>query len=192
MNRFQVMPCIPQEEINGEGEGLVLPLASEIENNCVLFFPVSNDIGKLINYLLESEEVEEQQIHMIEVFRTMIDTWRSGERFLSGIFIDANYDENSQEDIINVNIMLSDTADGYVQAVIKVNFIHAIVISVMEDVEIMISNELLNKLLPESFADEDYDGDNDDFDDEISDSDSFPVDENIIEIAKKIMGGKIK
>jgi len=185
------MPCVDQSEVNEGGpEGLVLPLASEIQNNCILFFPISDEIGSLINHLLEAEETDSQQLHMVEIFKTMINTWRSGERFLSGIFIDRVFDFDSGEDIMNVNIMLSSVNDGFIEAVIKVNFVHAIIIAVLEGVDIMISNELLSKLLPDELGEDD--GDEDEFDDILDDRIDYPVDEDILNIAKKIMGGKIK
>ena len=193
MNRFHVMPCIDKSEVNEGGpEGLVLPLASEIQNNCVLFFPISNDIGSVINHILEAEEANSQQLHMIEVFKTMINTWRSGERFLSGIYIDKVFDFKSEEDVIHVNIMLSSISDGFIEAVIRVNFVHAIIIAVLEGVDIMVGNDLLQKLLPEAIEDDDDDNDDDeDFNDDLDD-DNYPVDEDILNIAKKIMDGKIK
>jgi hypothetical protein len=184
------MPCIDQSEVNEGGpEGLVLPLASEIQNNCVLFFPISDEVGSLINHLLEAEETDAQQLHMIEVFKTMISTWRSGERFLSGIFVDKVFDADNDEDVIHVNLILSSVNDGFIEAVIKVNFVHAIIIAVLEGVDIMISNELLAKLLPDALGEEESD---DDFDDQLDDGNVYPVDEDILNIAKKIMGGKIK
>lgn len=189
------MPCIDQSEVNEGGpEGLVLPLASEIQNNCVLFFPISEEIGSVINHLLESDEADPQELHMIDVFKTMISTWRSSDRFLSGIYLDKIYDLSKDEDVIYVNIMLSSTNDGFIEAVIRVNFIHAMIIAVLEGVDIMVSNDLLVKLLPEAVkedADEDDDDDDDTFDEDL-DEGNYPVDENILEIAKKIMGGKIK
>lgn len=190
MNRFQIMPCIDRSEISGGEPGeLVLPLASEIKNNCILFFPISDDVGSIINHLLESEETAPQQLHMIDVFKTMISTWNSGERFLSGILIDMQYNAETNEDIINVNLILSDANGGYIEAVIKVNFAHAIIIAVLEDIDIMISDDVLSRLLPDTFED---DEDNDDDDDDSNDKDIFPVDENILKIAKQIMDGKIK
>jgi hypothetical protein len=118
----------------------------------------------------------------------MINTWKSGERFLSGIFIDLIYDAESEEEILNVNLMLSSTQDGFIEAVIKVSFVHAIIIAILEDADIMVSNELLNKLLPDTLDEEEED----DFDAPLEDDSVYPVDANILEIAKQIMNGKIK
>jgi hypothetical protein len=189
------MPCVDQSEINeGSPPGLVLPLASEMQNNCILFFPVSKEVGSLINFLLEAEETEDQQLNMIEVFKTMINTWKSGGRFLSGIFIDKIFDPDSEEDIINVNLVLSSTSNGYIEAVIKVCFVHAIIVAVMEDVDIMISEELLSKLLPEDKIEglEDEDGDDEEESKDPFSNSNIPRDENILNIAKQIMSGKIK
>jgi hypothetical protein len=192
MNRFQVMPCIDHSEVSEDApEGLVLPLASEIENNCVLFFPIPDEIGTLINHLLEREEAGPQEIALIDVFKTMITTWRAGDRFLSGILLDSAYNFEFEEETLQVNITLSSVTDGFIEAVTKINFIHAMVISVLEGVDIMVSNELLNKLLPETVGEDEMSDDQ--FSEGIDDyADSFPVDEDILKIVKKIMSGKIK
>jgi len=192
MNRFQVMPCIDHSEVNeGAPDGLVLPLASEIENNCVLFFPVPDEIGTLVNHLLETEEAGPQELSLIDVFKTMIATWRAGDRFLSGILLDNSYNFEEEEETLQVNITLSSVTDGYIEAVTKINFLHAIVISVLEGVDVMVSNELLNKLLPEAIGEDEINDDQ--FSEGIDDyADSFPVDEDILKIVRKIMSGKIK
>jgi len=190
MNRFHVMPCVDRSQVNeNASEGTVLPLASEIHSNCILFFPVSKEVAKIANYIMEvDEESDDSLVHMVEVFKTMINTWKSGERFLSGIFIDLVYDTESEEDIINVNLMLSSSQDGFIEAVIKVSFVHAIIIAILEDSDIMVSNELLNKLLPDTIDEEEED----DFDAPLKNNSVYPVDDNILKIAKQIMNGKIK
>jgi hypothetical protein len=183
------MPCIEQSLVNEESNGgIVLPLASEVQNNCILFFPVSDEVGDIVNYLMEVEGDENpEQSKMVDVFKTMINTWRSGERFLSGIFIDLVYDLELNDEVISVNLMLSSSTDGCIEAVIKVNFVHAIIVAILEDIDVMVSNEVLNKLLPEILDEKE-----DDLGESLEDKAVYPVDDDILEIAKRIMDGKIK
>jgi len=199
MNRFHVMPCVDQSQINEDSSGgLVLPLASEIQNNCILFFPVSDEVAQSINYVLEVNEDDPHAPNMVEVYKTMVNTWRAGDRFLSGIYIDLHYDPEIGDEVINVNIMLSSVSDGIIDAISRVGFIDAIIISVLENMDIMISTDLLRKLLPEHFGviPEDDEFESDELEDHLGQIDQkkdvFPIDENILDIAKKIMKGKIK
>ena len=100
MNRFEVLPCIEQSRIeDSEYDGMLLPLAAEISNNCVLFFPVNKEIATLINYLQNLEDEENvSNIQVIDVYRTMIDSWKSSGKFLSGILMDMKYDDEVEED----------------------------------------------------------------------------------------------
>lgn len=194
MNRFQIMPCMPQSEISGsEYKGMVLPLGSETSDNCVLFFPVSEEAAEIINLILEVDEDDEEDgqqpskgiASMLEVYKTMIRSWKSGDRFLTGIFVDMVYDQATQEEIVSVFVMLGSMHDGYTEAILKTTFVQSMVIAAIENIDVMISDELLYKLIPRpSFP----------FDQEEREADvkSYPVDENIINIAKKIMNGKIK
>ena len=60
MNRFHVMPCVDQSQVNENAkEGVVLPLASEIQSNWILFFPVSEEIANVINNIMEVEDMED-------------------------------------------------------------------------------------------------------------------------------------
>ena len=120
MNRFHVHPCVPHAEISEEDvEGFVLPLASEIENNCILFFPVPDEDGILINHLLELDEAGQQQVELIEVFKTMIKTWKSGDRFLSGILLDSKYNAEIDEENLQVNVILSSGMMGLLRLLQK-------------------------------------------------------------------------
>jgi hypothetical protein len=194
MNRFQVTPCVNQSEISEDApDGLVLPLASEIENNCMLFFPIPDDVAAVINCLLEREDAGPKELQLIEVFKTMTKTWRSGDRFLSGILLDSTYDSELDEEILQTHIVLSSINDGYIESVSKINFVHAMIISVLESVDIMVSNELISKLLPDIFGEDELDDDQ--LNENIEDLDypeSYPVDKDILKIVKNIMNGKIK
>ena len=73
------------------------------------------------------------------------------------------------------------------------NFIHAMIISVMEGIDIMVSDELLAKLVPDVFGEDEMEDDQ--FHeglDGLEESNEAPIDQNILDIAMKIMGGKIK
>lgn len=202
MNKFLVFPCIKQEGIEGrEGySGPVVSLANASNVSFVLFFPVSEENASLINYVLEKPP-SKQTINagsVLGIYKTMIDSWSAGERFLSGILMDTEYDEEIEQEVINVRLVISDE-HGSVDSVVKTNFIHAILLAAMERKEVLVSNELLSKLLPktqdeEMDEDEDEDGIEEDVKEvkDVKDVKKLPVDREILEIAKRIMSGKIK
>jgi len=198
MIRFQILPCVEQSQLENpevaEYDGMVLPLISEANNNCVLFFPVVKEIALTVNSVLG--QVDKEQVsneNVIEIYKTMIDTWAAAEQFLSGIIMDTAYDNNLQEEIVTVSLILSSIQDGYIEAIVKVNFVHAIMIAVLEGLEIMISLDLLNKIMPNVWESGEASNNlEDSFPEQNNEQQQFPVDQNILDIAKKIMGGKIK
>ena len=206
MNKFLVFPCIKQEAIEGrEGySGPVVSLGNASNISFVLFFPVSEENASLINYVLEKPP-SKQKINagsVLGIYKTMIDSWSAGERFLSGILMDMEYDEEIEQEVINVRLVISDD-HGSIDSVVKTNFIHAILLAAMERKEVLVSNELLSKLLPKTQDDEMDEEDMDDIENEeneenikdvkeVKDVKKLPVDKEILEIAKQIMSGKIK
>lgn len=189
MNKFLVFPCIKQSNENGYN-GPVVTLACASNISFALFFPMSEENAKLINYILEHKPSEyTSNLNIIGIYKTMIDSWEAGGRYLSGISLDTESDLESKEETISVKLIIADE-EGSVDSIIKVNFIHAVLLASMERKEIFVSNDLLNKLMPPN-EDEDEDGETSQ---EIipSADKKFPVDKDILDIAKKIMSGKIK
>ena len=201
MNKFLVFPCIKQEEGDGyNGPAVTLACASDI--SLALFFPISEENAALINFVLDEKKEKKIDLNtnILGVYKTMLDSWRAGDRFLSGILMDVIFDTETEEEVIAVKLMLSDE-DGNVDSVIKVNFTHAIFLAAMDRKEILITNELLNKLVPKDDVEEEEEEEEDS--DIIEDNKTskklskeerkkYPVDKDILDIAKKIMQGKIK
>jgi hypothetical protein len=197
MNRFEIMPCIDQSDVvESEEDGLVLPLISE---SCVLLFPITKEIADTVNYIKGVGDVDcEADLDKIEVYRTMVETWKSSGQFLSGILMDVHYDDEDEENMFSVSLILSNIADGYVEALTKVNFLHALIVGVLEDIDVMVGQELLSRLIPpdhlQHLAEPLEDADSEEFfSEEASENvNKYPYDHNIYQIAKKIMDGKIK
>jgi len=195
MNKFLVFPCTIKENSDGYN-GPVITLVCESTTGLAIFFPVSEENAKVINTVLEKpvNKLDINVGNIIGVYKTMVDSWNSGGRFLSGISMDAEFDQNDKTEIISVKVIISDVKGGYVENVIKVNFIHAIIIAAMYKFEIIVSKDLLEKLLPKIDDDEDENLENNSKIEKIEKADSkkFPKDKQILKIAKKIMNGKIK
>lgn len=188
MNKFLVFPCIKQSNDNGY-TGPVVTLACASNVSFVLFFPMSEENAKLINYILEHKPSEyTTHLNIIGIYKTMLDSWEAGGRYLSGISLDTEFDQGSKEETISVKLIISDE-DGSVDSLIKVNFIHAVLLAAMERKEVLVSNDLLNKLMPQQENEED---DEDQETPTENKNQKFPVDKDILDIAKKIMSGKIK
>lgn len=188
MNKFNVLSC--SKQINKEGyNGYVVALSCLSNNGLVLFFPVSEENASLITLILE-KTFQKKNINInnmgniIGVYKTMIDSWEAGNRFLSGILMDAEYD-TSGELIIVSRLIVSDE-NGKIDSIVKVNFIHSILLAAVKQIEILITDEILNKLLPD---DEELEELEELEKDKLNEnSEKFPVDKDIIEIAKKILG----
>ena len=194
MNKFLVFPCVVKENNDGYN-GPVITLICEATTGLAIFFPVSEENAKIINTVLEkpANKLDINVGNIIGIYKTMVDSWNSGGRFLSGISMDAEFDQNDKTEIIAVRVIISNVKGGYVENVIKVNFIHAIIIAAMYKFEIVVSKDLLEKLLPQMNKDnEDDNNDGNNKRIEKIDYKKFPKDKQILKIAKKIMNGKIK
>jgi len=190
MNKFYVFPSIKDDGTLQNYHGSILPLACTNNMSFVLFFPIPEHAAKLIDYILK-ENPKNYNINMdtIGVYKTMLDSWRVGGRFLSGIILDSSYDKESNEDIILAQLMVSDES-GIMDSIVKVNFVTAVTLAALERQEVLVSSELLEKLMPSQ--DEDEEGDKDIADEIDKTKSKYPVDNDILEMAKKIMSGKIQ
>ena len=214
MNKFLVFPC--SEKDNKEGyNGYVVPLICASATGFAIFFPISKENAEIINTVLEKpinkSDLNSNTGSILSVYKTMVDSWNSGGRYLSGIYMDLDIDPNDSTEIISIKAIISNNQGGYVDNVIKINFIHAIIIAAMYRFEIIVSKELIEKLLPHLGDDKENEEDETDGTEatlpnprnskeiknskekeEKHDSKKFPKDTQILKIAKKIMNGKIK
>lgn len=182
MNKFVVFPCVNQEE--GENyNGPVVSMANTANVHYMLFFPIAEAYANLINFLLKDDKNTNANFQILSVYQTMLDSWKAGDRYLSGIIMDMKYDEELEDDIISPTLVICD-AMGNLDAILDVNFVHAVMLAAMERKEIIVTDALLSQLMP--LSDED---DEDDTDDEDGDN-PFPVDKQILDIAKSIISGK--
>jgi hypothetical protein len=189
MNKFLVFPCVEQDEENGYS-GPVVSLASTANVTFMLFFPIAEEYSHILNFLLKNEESTKTNLQLLAVYQTMVNSWKAGDRYLAGIVMDIVYDEETEEDIISPTLIICDS-NGNVDAVLNVNFVHAVMLAAMERKEVIVTNELLNKLLPFSDGGEEEAEDGADiFHSKTEDKSPFPVDKQILDIAKNIMNGK--
>jgi len=203
MNKFLVFPCLntkgkKQAEVDPTYDGPLVTLVSAEDESLVLFFPMDDKNAMVINYILENEKYD-KNTEVLGVYQTMLDSWNASDRFLSGVLMDATYDDAVEDDIITIRFILSSNRSGHIDTIVQSTFIHAIIVAAMEKLPIIMTSELLHKLMPGlSEGDEDEDEDEDDGGDDHGDEDpgsnekSFPVDEDILKLAKDIMGGQIK
>ena len=195
MNKFNIMPCISQEEVDEESKGgFVVPLSGEVGTSCIIFFPVADKVAEVVNLLLGVEDtdtgIDQEEIEgSIDLYKTMVNSWRTGDRFVSGVHIDIVYSKEKEEDILDARLILSSTDDGYVEAIIKINFAHALIVSLLEEVEVTLSGDLLNAFMPDLMGGEEP---LEALEDSLPEEGDYPVDENIAKIAKSILNGKIK
>lgn len=190
MNKFVIFACLKlDKKAESQYDGSVVILVDIDDPAFMLFFPVSEQDSEVISYILNKKlekgnKVEyDPDINILGIYATMLESWRAGNRYLSGVVIDTIYNEDSEKEIPLVRLVLSNQK-GLIDSLVRVNFIHAVLLAAMEDVEIIISDKLLNIMLPETEGMIDKISDHNDMDD-------FPEDQNIINIAKEIMNGRI-
>ncbi len=184
MNKFLVLPCFDQTEEEGY-QGTVVSLANASNPSFMLFFPFDPEYARLINIILKKEEANKTDLHILSTYQTMVHSWKAGDRYLSGIVLDFEYDEESEEEIIAPTLVICD-ANGNIDALLKVNFVQSVILAALERKEMIVTDDLLQSLLPD---DEEDDDDDEEEDEEKA---KFPIDKQILDIAKEIMTGKGK
>lgn len=186
MNKFHIAKCVDIKENDYEGSCIVLCCSSDPD--FILFFPISKENSKLINYVLQDNKYD-INTNILGIYKTMIDTWHSSDRYLSGIIMDTVYSEESKDEILMIRLALSNS-EGDIDSLVYVNFLHAIMLAAMEDSEIIVSDKLIDKMLPSQQITSEESIDNKTK--SKKSTTHFPEDKKIVDIAKKIMNGKIK
>ena len=169
-------------------EGNVVALACTSDPSLVLFFPVSPDVVEKMNEAIGSEN--QLDIGTFGIYKTMVDSWSATDKYLSGIIIDVIYDKEMDDDIMDVKLVLSDTNNGCINSLVSIDFINAIFLSILERMNILLSDALLSKLMPvfeEQVESENDIGNIDKVDDGVSEDKK-----EILDIVKQIMGGQVK
>ena len=200
MNKFLVAPCSLKN--NKEGySGQIVSLICSSKNGLAICFPISEENAKIINRILEKLSNKDKNIdtdvnNTLSIYKAMVDSWNSGGKFLSGIYMDMELDDSDKIEIISTKAIISHTNDGYIDNIVKINFVHAITIAAMYKFEIIISKELIEKLLPtlENENEDETKIENNQYKkNNLKKTDNiFPKDKQILKIVKKIMNGKIK
>jgi len=187
MNRFTVLSCVHAKEeevpkdLDYNGEVVVLSCTSD--PSFVLFFPISQENAEIITCLLNKKVTYDINTNVLGLYKTMIDSWRRGDRYLAGIIMDAIYDQDHKEDVIMIRLALADN-NGELDSLVHINFVHAMLLAVMEQTDIIISDKLLMKLIPEQ--------------EELSEDgaknppaqSAFPEDKELLNIVKNILSPK--
>jgi hypothetical protein len=184
MNRFEIVECIDVKEKDYEGTCIIM--ACMTEPDLMLFFPISKDNSKMINYVMQEDSKYDINTNILGIYKTMLDSWASTDRYLSGIIMDSVISEVSKEEILTVKLALADP-NGDLDSLIQVSFLHAIVLGAMTGTSVIVSDKLLEKMMPED--DEEY---HPKVKSKNNNQAHFPEDKKIVDIAKKIMSGKIK
>jgi len=147
----------------------------------VLFFPLSRDNAKIINFVLKDDSKYDINTNILGIYKTMINSWEATDRYLSGIIMDTIYSEEVEEEVLTVRLALADK-EGKLDSLVHVSFLHSVLLAAMEGVDIIVSDKLLSKMVPEESKENAGK----------SSPPHFPEDKKIVDIARKIMGGKVK
>ena len=184
MNKFMIVSCVELDKSENGYGGPAIVLGCVADPSLVLFFPIPQDKGDMLNYLLKEGDYN-INTEIIGLYKTMLDSWMAGNRFLSGIILDCVYDEETDDEIMNVEFVLSNRSSGLIESVVPVSFVNSMILAAMQGLEVIVTMKLFNKLLPD-------DEEEDDNEEEVEDNkNAFPEDIEILDIVKGIMDGKL-
>lgn len=185
MNKFSLFSCIEVKESDYQGACVILSCCSDPA--FMLFFPISDETADIVTYVMESKEGYTIDTNILGIYKTMVDSWKASDRYLSGIIMDSIYNEEVKDSILMIRLVLADS-NGEMDSLVRVNFVHAILLAAMEKVDIIVSDELLSHMMPNegTFPDGIYS------DEDNNQQHMFPEDKKIVDIARKIMSGKVK
>jgi len=193
MNKFGILDCVEVDENGYKGPCVILVCISE--PNFMLFFPVSKENSDVINYVLKEEGEYDVNTNVIGIYKTMIDSWNSSDRYLSGIIMDVVYDKELKDDVLMIRLALAND-EGNLDSLVHVSFLHAILLTAMEGSEIIVGDKLMEQMMPSEFNDNENNENNENEEKETKKNKTktpeFPGDKKIVDIARKIMSGKIK
>lgn len=188
MNRFSIVSCVNLEKAENGYCGPAIALGCVTDPSLVLFFPITAEKADILNYLIKDGDYG-INTEVIGLYKTMIDSWTSSNQFLSGIILDCTYDQELNDDIMDVTLSLSNSTSGLLESVVHVNFVNSMILAAMRDIEVIVTMKLLNKLLPEE--NEENEDENGELFSQLGDSmvNKFPEDGKILDIVKGIMNG---
>jgi len=179
------MKCVEVNEDGYNGPSVILACSSDRE--LMLFFPISKENAKLISYVMDKNSEYDINTNILGIYKTMLDSWKSQDKFLSGVIMDSVYAPELKDDVLLVRLVISDN-NGELDSLANVNFFNAVILASMEGLDIVICDNLLDKMIP----DDDENDDEEEIVKQKRKQPHFPEDKKIVDIAKKIMSGKTK
>jgi DNA-binding cell septation regulator SpoVG len=182
MNLFRVVNCI---DFNGEipedlgdasptHEGPAIIMNNVEWPSTYLFFPIQEENMEFINKVMNGDE----DIESLSLFKTMMDSWKSSNSFLTGIVCDVHFSPNDPSPKITVDLALAD-GEGLLTSMVAVSLFDAVIISLIKDIDFVITDRFLNALMP-------------DRSEEVEEFSEFPEDHNINDIVRDIMEAPVK
>ena len=186
MGKFIVYSCskVSSEDTGQDYNGDVVILSCVSDPSLMLFFPITEINANLLSFVLDDNSDFDIDTSTIGIYQTMLNSWRASDRYLSGIIMDIVYNPEMNDYVMDVKLAVSDKM-GALDSVVRVNFVHAILLSVMEELGIIVTDELLTRLAPDA---EEYDEESGIL--EKKSPDRFPKDKNILKIVRDIMGAE--
>ena len=189
MNRFTVLSCIDEDEEQSTHDGPVVALGSCSEPNILLLFPITKENSAIIKYVLNGEGDFDINTNILGIYKTMVDSWKTADKYLCGIIVDTIYDQELDDDVIFIRLALADD-NGELDSLVHINFVHGVLLAAMEKIDLIFSDNVLGKLIPSEekiFEDLNLSGS-----DNPNPDSNFPEDKNLLNIVKQIMHGKIE
>jgi hypothetical protein len=195
MNKFRVDKCIykGEDEEDGPMDNPFVTLVSELTGMEKILFPIPEEYALMINTIIK--EFEENQSSRFDVnsnklgvYMTMLQSWNKSGVFLSGFQIDftsVSAPNGGEVEVIDVSMILSSIADGYVEAIVEISFHNAAVLASILNLPLHLSDNLISKLT--SARDGEEDGENEDNKSSQDLKNKYPIEKGVIRIAKDLL-----
>lgn len=185
MNKFTVFPCMKMDKGDADSyDGNAIVMVCEQDPSVVLMFPANAKEASLVNTALGENKSKSNEVSL-SIYRTMLESWFEGCLHLSGVLLDIDFGEDKKEEFIDVKLVIINK-DGNIDGFIDTCFTHAIILAAMDDTKIIVTDRLLDKLIPPEKQTKDSETS------DLAKKMNYPEDKKLLELAQKIMSGKLK
>lgn len=190
-NKFWVGPCEERTVQITEDEsydGYMVSLISHEDENFKLLFPLRERDAQILKSIsteqMEVKPIEDCDPDFIGLYFTMIESWKTSDRILSGATLDSLIDPELGVEVFLTHFFLTNR-EGYIESMVKSNFSQIIILSALEDSPIFVSDNLIQKLIGKPISNPQGDNKSPYGDSDFIDDDA----QNIIKIAQDIISG---
>lgn len=192
ITKFDIITCEKPETSNT----YVVGFAPVEDPEIALYFPIPEEDAFLLKFMLQPDKDpknETPNMKLLGLYKAMLDGFESSGTFLSGVVF--GFEKIENEEILSCKLCLSKVEGGLLENMMNTTFSIAVILAIMSDIEVFMTDDLISKLLPAlENESENLNQSNENTKKEVNKKlpIDMPVDKNIEKIAKQIMSGQVK